>query len=66
MPITLVTQPITATAQLNADEVTSLETALLPLLTSLPSGETDLSNATNIDFAKNSIGSGILTIRFSK
>lgn len=65
MSIALTTQPVVATAKLNAADVAALKAALQPLLT-IPSGEADFSKLAGISVNVTADGTGVLSLRFSK
>jgi len=65
MAIALTTQPVTASATLQAADVAAIFAAIQPLLT-LPSSEGTLANATGLSIAIQPNGNGVLNIRFSK
>jgi hypothetical protein len=65
MAIALQTQPIVATAKLEAADVAAVKAALTPLLT-LPASESSLADAVAVAINVQPDGSGVLNIRFSK
>ena len=65
-PIKVTTQPISASAPLEATDVTAIFEAIAPLLADLPSGDNTLASCTNLSISIQPSGVGILNLRFSK
>ena len=63
MSITLTPSPVTATASLQASDITALKTAFASLVT-LPAGKT-LDEAIAVNLTVQPTGAGVLNVRFN-